>query len=99
MKKIVLMMSFIIILLTGCGNNTDEYEKIMEEYAFKYYELHMNKNATVFEVTVDALNAVSVEDGFDMTKLNKCEGDSSTKIYIDSDTKEVINFEHNLKCD
>ncbi|HHW68948.1 MAG TPA: hypothetical protein GX747_01225 [Tenericutes bacterium] len=97
MKKLIGLF-ICIVVITGCGNKINKYEKIMEEYSSKYYLEHMNKNAEIFEITISLLKKASVTDGYDMSKLKKCEDSSLTKIYIDQTTKEILKYEHNLKC-
>lgn len=98
MKKIIVLCTLCLGLVTGCGNNTSKYEKIMEEYSTKYYLEHMNKNSEIIEVTINALKKASKIDGYDMSKLKKCDESSLTKIYIDKSTQKILKYEHNLKC-
>lgn len=100
MKKVIGFSLLIILVLAGCGSKKENYAKTMEDYAQKYYDLHLSGdvNLTTYTLTIaDLKEAITlVGDSYDMTKLEKCNDDSKTVMTKNNDK---LTFETTMNCD
>lgn len=95
MKKIIIPI-ILLTFLTGCSNKQD----IFETSAKTYYENHMKmvNNLDSVTITLEDLQNASDEDGYDLTKLKKCEKNSKITFFIDKNTKEINDKKIELNC-
>ncbi|MEG2322484.1 MAG: hypothetical protein RSB71_03285 [Bacilli bacterium] len=104
MKKVLLGSILLgsIFLMVGCGNKTTKYEKVMQEYATTFYNLHQKGTEGLTNPTVSIKQlkeAVSqVKDDFDMKKLDKCEDESYVEIILQDGSKEIKEYKFYMKC-
>ena len=113
MKKVLLLMVFVLIFAVGCGKKeeTNNYESLMLAQAKKYFELNgkqlyedlrgdkTNVNLGEYFVTIKELkNASNYGQSFDLTGLEKCSEETTMKMMIDSETLEVSKHEFINKC-
>ena len=102
MKKMVLGISILTILLTGCGKKEAQYEKIMLEHSKQYFENYMSTlNLDIAEITVKMLEDANneVNAGFDLSKLNNCSKESKVELHILKETKAVESYSFEMYCD
>lgn len=105
MKKFLglsLTFVFVCLCVAGCGKSESKYEKTMQEYAKKYYELHMSgtEGQTEFRVSIEGLKKAIeiVGDTYDMSKLSDCDDKSYVDIFVKEGTKEIDHYEFHMTC-
>lgn len=104
MKKLVFLLTF-IILLTGCNKvTTEKRELAFKEAATKYYEKY-SKGMVLpvpdyFEVTIEKMELAntSVNAGLDLELLEDCDKESKVTLTLD-ETGNVENYTYALSCD
>lgn len=93
-KRIMLIIP--LLILTGCTNK----KNIFEKYARQYYENHMIMINNIDEITItlEDLKNISNEDGYNLKKIKKCQDTSKIIFTINKETKEIENTKIDLKC-
>jgi len=111
MKKIALFLivSFLVITVTGCKTLEQKREDIMKEYATTYFNNHMigiepenGTQITVIQVTINMLknvNELKREEQYNLSKLFGCKGESRVDLTIDPKTQNIEKYEFHLICE
>lgn len=104
MKKLILLLTF-MIFLSGCNKVTNEERELaFKEAATKYYEKYSKGMITPvldnFDVTIEKLDSANkkVNAGFDLKLLSKCSKESKVTLKLD-DKGEITSYTYSLDCD
>ena len=103
MKKVFICLALGILLMTGCSEKLNVYEKTMKEYATGYYnnsvkgtESMTSKIITVSELkTAASFKAIN----YDMSKLEKCTDSSYVELTINATNNEIENITYHMECE
>ncbi|MDD3392022.1 MAG: hypothetical protein PHE54_00515 [Bacilli bacterium] len=102
MKKVLAIISLgVVLLITGCGDKTADYEAIMEEYGRDYFAKYMPiVGFDEVEVTKDMLNTANESAGetYDLSKLDNCSDDTKVIFTLDSESGEIKSASFDLDC-
>lgn len=106
---LVLVVSLVAVVMTGCETQEQKKEDIMKEYATTYFNNHMigiqaeeDTQVTIVEVSIDMLkqvNELKTDEQYDLSKLFGCKGESYVDLTIDTENQIIENYEFHLICD
>jgi hypothetical protein len=103
MKKLLLVSMLLSVFLVGCKKEEKNYEEILKSSAEEYVEKYSSSViglVDVFTVSVADLKNANNNGGgdFDIAFFEGCTDDTQVSMSIDSETKEVVEYEYLIKC-
>ncbi len=99
MKKLLILL--LPILITGCNDEQKTYEEDFKQLANQYYEEFLSSNEQIKEYTISLKTLKDMNDNnkYNLETLNNCDEESTIAFTIEPETKTIIEYNFNLKCD
>lgn len=104
MKKGLIVIAVLsVLLLSGCGCNSNSEKSLMKKYATDYYNEFMKDYAEgndVVEIDIDMLKNANENGGksYDLDKLKNCKSSSKVIFTVKKNSNEIDKTEFELNC-
>jgi hypothetical protein len=104
-KYLIIPVLLTLLFITGCNEETTDYDQIMTDYAKQYYAVYLKdgqvENLNIPVIKVKDLRAASTQDvehaTYDIDQLSTCTVDSSATLTLDEDGN-VTSVKTSMNC-
>ncbi|MDD3186953.1 MAG: hypothetical protein PHD02_00560 [Bacilli bacterium] len=101
MKKLLIMVAC-LLLITGCGSNTNKLEEELTIIGNDYYSKYMiGNNLDIAVISLKDFREVNENMGedYDLSLFKNCDESTNIKIYLKSGTTQIEKYEFELNCE